>query len=84
MVGKPGLGIGPFSDYPKRIGDPAESNRSICDVGWKPYGDRFAFLMVSMAMRYVDTASISTPSANATPSNNITIFSFTHRVMDTL
>jgi hypothetical protein len=50
----------------------------------KPYGDRFAFLMASMAIKYVDTASISTPTANATPSANITIFPFTHRVMDTL
>jgi hypothetical protein len=42
----------------------------------KPYGDRFAFLMASMAIKYVDTASISTPTANATPSTNITIISF--------
>jgi hypothetical protein len=50
----------------------------------KPYCDRFAFLMASMAMKYADTATINRPTANATPSINIIIFPFTHRAMDTL
>jgi hypothetical protein len=41
----------------------------------KPHCDRFAFLMPSMAMKYADTATISRPTANATPSIKIiTIF----------
>jgi hypothetical protein len=37
-----------------------------------------------MVMKYVDTASINRPTANATPSINIMIFPFTHRVVDSL
>jgi hypothetical protein len=50
----------------------------------KPYSDRFAFLMATMAMKYADIATISRPTANAIPSINTTIFPFTHRAMDTL
>jgi hypothetical protein len=50
----------------------------------KPYCDRFAFLMASTTIKCADTATISRPTANATPSINIIIFPFTLRVMDTL
>jgi hypothetical protein len=51
----------------------------------KPYSDLFDFLMASTAIRYVDTATSSRPTANATPSTNTIIFSSsTRRATDTL
>lgn len=56
------------------VESPQKASSASAALLGKAYCDRFVFLMASAAMKYDDTATISRPRANATPSTNIIIF----------